>query len=450
MMIRPGSQFIILFSIGVLSVVLASPPATSAEPNRPTPWWKTEKVCFYWGQWDHLGNSGMSANAIVDQLAQVGATVMAEGLHPAENRRTTLDGGLYYHLPTAQAAKKRGIRYFATAYVTRIVDNDKAPKSRPSMNSNGKPYVGRQHPCVLPCPLDEDFYEAWFAAPAVRLAKSGFIDGLHMDWEAYVGRCEAGICYCDACFRTFMVRKGIESEIPAAEEQRYTWLEQKKIVSDYHQSYIERRTEMFRKFERAVHAVHPTFVFSGYYMRPALEICRALHTLEVPFFLVDDRHYYEDGLRPWWDSKQANYDRQGFLRIAGTWNQTFFGGDPLTQVSLSKWMYDAAMHADGLWVWFEQEVTPETWRAFWLGHRKIAAVEAKVGKYLLQGERDPNFVTMVEWTGSPHRISAIKHVSYHLDDEHLVHVQNVDSDRPVTMRLRFGQLERISKLVFAS
>ena len=106
---------------------------------------------------------------------------MAEGLHAVNNRRLVLDGGIYYHLPTARAARQRGIRYFATSYVTRIVDNDEAPKSRPSMNRDGNPYVGTQHPFVLPCPLDEDFYEGWFAAPVVKLAKTGVVDGLHLD-----------------------------------------------------------------------------------------------------------------------------------------------------------------------------------------------------------------------------------------------------------------------------
>ena len=52
---------------------------------------------------------------------------------------------------------------------------------------------------------------------------------------------------------------------------------------------------MFKRFEQAIHAVHPSFVFSDYYLRPAPEICDALHTPDVRFLLVDDRHYYEDG-----------------------------------------------------------------------------------------------------------------------------------------------------------
>ena len=50
--------------------------------------------------------------------------------------------------------------------------------------------------------------------------------------------------------------------------------------------------------------------------------------------------------------------------------------------------------------WLEQEVMPNTWRAFWLGHRRIAVVEAKVGNYILQGKRDLSFITVVEWSGS--------------------------------------------------
>jgi len=400
---------------------IAAQGAEGADVDRARPWWKQEKIRFFWGEWNYLDRVGVSAEEMVRNVSRVGATVVAEGLHrytrSTRGGRVELtswrspehvnpdhvkDDGVWYDLAMARAAQKYGVRYLAGVYVMRLLESPSPEKKKAprSMDKEGKPYF--PHYPGSPCPLYKPFYEDWFLKPALRAAKTGVVDGLHLDWEFYAKNGEAGVCYCDTCFKTFLELQGLAG----------------------------------------IHEAHPTFVFSGYNLStfPFRAIARGLSTDEVPFLMVDSRHYQEDHTRPWWDTYDAGFRKQGFLRIGGTWDNACFGGQPYYNVSATQWMYDTAMHADGVWVWFEQEVTPDLWRAFWVGDRRIRATEAKVGKYLLAGGRDIHFVTLVERTGSPELARKVKQITYHLGDEHLAHVNNVDTDRPVQVRLRFPRL----------
>ena len=90
---------------------------------------------------------------------------------------------------------------------------------------------------------------------------------------------------------------------------------------------------------------------------------------------------------------------------------------------------------------------PELYRTWELANRRLAATERKVGDFLFEGEQDSRFVTPVEWTGDPALERKLIHRSFHLGDEHLVHVSNADTDRPVTVRLRFPRLARESEWI---
>jgi len=402
-------------------VTLCAGPVLCAEGD--VPWWKEQKIRFMWGQWSHA-RVDKDANfwgadlprELFRNVARAGGTVFVE-----------LRG---YKPEHARHAHEFGLKYFATRFAaTDLPGID----GRRSVKQDGEEHMS-------PCPLFEPAYEKLLVEPIMEGVKAGLVDGLHTDWEHYGGRGEAGICYCDDCFLTFLKIKGLKADPPPEKLKRFEWLTGRDLVAAYRDNFTKRRIEMFTRIREKLQAAHPTFMFSGYYMRGAGPgVRRGLHTSEAPFIIVDSRHYSEDEARPWWDSKQEHYRAEGYLRIAGTWNQRFFGGAPATHVSLAQWLYDAALHADGAWVWFEQEVTPDTWRAFWMGHRRISAVEAKVGSYLMRGQRDRHFVTPVEWTGNPQLADAIRHVTYHLEGAHLIHVNNVDTDRPVQVRLRLGR-----------
>ena len=196
---------------------------------------------------------------------------------------------------------------------------------------------------------------------------------------------------------------------------------------------------MWRRFARRVHEIKPDFVFSGYdiYDWP---LSRGLSSPEVPFIVVYSRHYCEGPSRAWWRTQYAHNRKLGFMRIAGSYDWSFFGGQPASHVGPAQWMYDAAINSDGYWIWFEQELTDDTWRAFGIADRLIRTVERKVGRFLLNCEQDVAFATVVEWTGAPELQRKIIQKSYHLGDEHLIQINNVDPDRPVQLRLRLGKL----------
>ena len=64
----------------------------------------------------------------------------------------------------------------------------------------------------------------------------------------------------------------------------------------------------------------------------------------------------------------------------------------------------------------------------------------KLGRFLFQARRDPNFATAVEWTDRPELKRAVIWQTYHLDDEHLVHVNNINAEWPLRVRLSFPRL----------
>ena len=68
-------------------------------------------------------------------------------------------------------------------------------------------------------------------------------------------------------------------------------------------------------------------------------------------------------------------------------------------------------------------------------------MQHKVGRYLFHGERDRHFVTAVEWTGRPQLAEAVMTRTYRLSNEHLVHVNNVDTQWPVRVRIRVPSRE---------
>ena len=422
-------------------LALAVPQLAVAEDvDQSRPWWREQKIRFFWGDWHSLDLVGVPIEHTMKNLTRVGVTVFADAQHAGGDRGLVWDGAVTYSRRTAKTAHEHGIRYFASAWASGISSFADQVNARPSMDRSGKPYKGRIHGDVSPCPLDKAFYEQCFVDPVLKLVKDGLVDGLLLDWERYVGRGEAGTCYCDECFNTFLKVAGKGGEMPTP-DKRGKWLDERRLADDYGQTHNRRRRELFRHIEQRVHAMHPTFVFSGYYITHYdPDIAASLHTSKVPFFVVDDRHYYEANTRPWWDSLDQHFRDLGYVRIAGTYDVTFFGGQPGSQISLSQWMYDAAMHSDGVWPYFEQELTPAYWRAVAIGDRRIRATEAKVGQYLLDGQRDPHFVTAAPFSGSPQLRRKIKHVSYHLGDRHLLHVNNVDADRPIQVRLRFPRL----------
>jgi len=402
------------------------------------PWWEQEKIRFFWGCWYHSTDAGIPMEQVMKNLSQVGATVFVER-H-------------WLNLDHARLAHKYGIRYFGHLSVSsQECANQRAArmparflpkvKMRWSVNEEGRAYSIRwgEEYLEYTCPLYKPLYEAWFLNPILEAVQTGLVDGFHMDWEPYAyGDWDfSGACYCDDCFGQFLKKKAIDATVPKAD--RYKCLEERGLIEEYQEDFDQRREEMFREFARRIHQINPEFVFSAYHAR-VTPLSRGLHTPEVPFFMIDSAGYYENHTRPWWESSYAYHHKLGMRHIAGSWDNSLFGGQAESVVSASQWMYESAINTDGYWMWFQEEFPPDLWRAFWIANRRIGATEQKVGKFLLEGEQDIHFVTPLEWSGSPELGQAIIQRTHHLDGEHLVHVNNVDADRPVQVRLRFPRL----------
>ncbi len=421
---------------------LAISAAGAEESSSVIPWWKQEKIRFFWGQWQHNPVAGVPMRQVLEHLSRVGATVFV-----TSHFRTDRDEDKGFDLDEAQIAREYGIRYFAGIFGSYLYERAAkmdAPRAVAATGEYQHGY-GRYANIPAPCPLYEPLYREHLLKPMLEAAATGLVDGVHLDWEPYE-RPEAGVCYCDDCFSQFLSRKHLQVKEEVPKTQRYQWLEKRGLVDDYEQVFAERRTEMFREFARRIHQVKPDFVFSGYAVDD-WAMRAGLHSPEVPFFVVDFRHYFEDHTRPWWQSYYAHEHDLGYIHIAGSYNITFFGYQPETNVSASQWMYDAAINTDGYWLWFEEELGPEMWRSFWEADRRIRATEQRVGDFLLHGEQDIHFVTPIEWSGDPTLADNIIQRTYHLGDEHLVHINNVDTDRPVQVRLRFPRLPANSRWV---
>jgi hypothetical protein len=365
----------------------------------------------------------------MENLARVGMTLFAEHSHE-------------YDFERARLARKHGLRYFATAYVSTLPDY--AEGARRAVDEEGKE--------VHHCPLDPSLYERWFLDYVLKFAKTGLVDGLHMDWEPYPD--EHGprgmqiACFCDSCFGGFAAGRHLDGGVSAA--ARFSQLKGEDRLADYYDYLEDETVAMFRAFAARVHEVKPDFVFSAYggYSPNMLGhpwrmygIARGLTSSDVPFLVLDHRHYWDDHTRPWWYSFYDHNRSLGLKTIGGTWDNSMFGGRPDMAVSAAHCLYEIGINMDGHWLWFEQDPAPELYRTWELAHRRIAAVERRVSGFLFSGEQDIRFVTPVEWTGDPALERKIIHRTFHLGGEHLVHISNVDTDRAMTVRLRFPRLD---------
>ena len=390
------------------------------------PWWDQQKIRWGWGQWGRtFAGSGLSQDEVFRNLARVGLTVFMDNTNDIEK---------------APLARKYGIRYFKQSSIHEL----------PQFAEDAPPAVDKEGKEVHNCPRYRPLYKKWFLDRALEAAKTGLVDGFHLAWEAYYGWGVQVVCYCDDCFGTFVKGRGLDTVLSPAE--RYPWLVKQKLDDDYRLFMQDERAAMFRDFAREIREVKPDFLFSSYGPFDANDTdhdawvgygaALGLSGPDTPFLIIDSCHYHDDNRRPWWHSLHAYHRELGFRNIAGTWDNSVFGGQPYSDLSAAEWMYEAAINRDGCWLWHEQELGPDVWRALAIADRRIRATEQKVGDFLLQGKHDIHFVTPVEWSGNPDLERKIIQKTYHLDRRHLVHINNVETNRGVRLRLRFPRLPR--------
>ena len=426
-----------LLGIGLGAAVVCSGTVAAA---RQTPWWREQRMVFMWCQWVHAyrGDPRQLPRERFRDIAQAGATVFVEG-HGAE-----------IFPDHARFAHEFGLRYFASVFISNLMDTHSVPWVRTWNGRRAVTKTGEPSPPNRPwCPLHEPTYRKLLVEPHLELARAGLLDGIHIDWEEYGGKIDdkqydtrgcADICYGDDCFARFLARRNLDGPLPVAAE-RFAWLDRKGLVEAYEENFHQRRETMFRRLAQELRAHNPDLLFAVYYGPGEInDFSRAVHTPKTPFICLDQKHYNSDDRMPWWESYGARLRQEGYLYVPCALYETAFNAQGTVQVGAARWLYEAAINEDGVVIWYGREKDDEILRTYGSATRRLKAVERKVGKYLLNGRRDYDFVSTVEWTGRPELERAIVARSYHRDGSHLVHLNNVNSEWPLRIRVRFPRL----------
>jgi Tol biopolymer transport system component len=426
-------------------------------------WWDRAKIRFFWCPWmnfhDFAVTNGvgdvdpLSDEELIEAAAAVGATVFADrfdwSLDPyyGDTMKT--------RLKRARLVRSHGMRYFATLHSAYMDKDTKKAATRLAVNKLGKTW--KQDPRTaaagryIACPIDEAAVDAWPFRYALDMAKSGVVDGLINDWEISIAgfNIEAGddICYCDHCFSGYAIEKNLGTAI--APGDRHRRLKESGLLIDYLTRLRERVLKLYRRGGERVRAVKPDFIFAAYggFMPGHTEagwfaegVARGLNTPEAPFFVIDASHYYPHHTAPWWDTGQSSLSKLGMKHILGFFTSGLMG-TPTTDVSAVQQLYDAAINTDGYWVWVERKWGPEDYRVFRSAHERIRAVENRVGDFLTKGEPDRHFATVVEQSGDPKRSEKIVSRVFHLDERHVIQINNVNSDHAVSLLIRCPRLD---------
>jgi Tol biopolymer transport system component len=464
--------------LGVLLALALMSPAGAEQPVSDTPWWEQHKICYFWQPWllwDRLGGTyphldtaagdtaPVSNEDLIKELAGAGATVFVDRqnwtFHTDIKVQTPGYKEDYYGqtrpalLNRASLARKYGLRYFSHRHYNNMTAVAEKMGARLAVNSKG--LTPKEWPAArggyAPCPLDEKAVEEWLFKYALDMARSGVVDGCQLDYEMVVsGFSGLGdqLCYCDDCFGKYAEQNGITEQVARAD--RYDWLREKGTLRHYLTNLRDRLTAVYRRGAERVRAVKPDFIFGAYpgFVPGDLEnswrfegLALGLHSPEAPFFVVDQKHYEMNHTAPWWDTGNDRVRDLGMKLILGSWAGGILGGQPEMDVSAAQWIYDAAITHDGYWMWTSRKWGPQDYAIHRTANRRIRATEGKVGDFLFKGTQDATFVTAVEQSGDPALGRNVVARTYHLGKRHLVRVNNVNTDRSVSVLIRFPRLE---------
>lgn len=460
------------------ALILMMSPAGAQQPVPDSPWWEQQKICYFWQpwfNWDRLGGrypnldtaagdaAPVSNEDLIRELAGAGATVFVDRqdwtFHTDIKDRTPGYKEDYYGqtrpaiLKRARLARKHGLRYFGHLHYDRVTGVAEKIGARLAVNREGK--TSKQWPAAqgrhVPCPFDENALDEWLFRYALDMARSGVVDGCHLDYEMVVsGFSELGddICYCDDCFGKYAQQTGSSEQV--VRDRRYEWLQEQGRLRNYLAHQRDRLSAVYRRGAERVWAIKPDFVFGAYpgFMPGEFEdfwrfegVALGLHSPTAPFFVVDQMHYEMNHTAPWWNTGYARVRKLGMKLILGSWAGGILGGQPELDVSAAQWIYDAAITHDGFWIWTSRKWGPQDYAIHRTATRRIRATEGKVGDFLFKGMQDNTFVTAVEQSGDPVLGRNVMARTYHRGKHHLVHINNVNTDRSVSVLIRFPGLK---------
>ncbi len=407
-----------------------------------------EKIRLGWTQWQWF----QDYERLIDNLQIVGTNVFADW-SPSPDR------GRY--------AKRHGMRYYAVIASAKMRGPAESQKARLAVDRFGltcpeqfeaykagggdvaQPWgkYGEHTPAYVPCPLEPGPWQATMFDLALRGATAGWLDGISLDMEPYGAYAfdhnGETLCYCDDCFAQYAAAKKIKPSLERP--QRHGWLNDKNLLDDYLRFTRQRQIDMFRQLAEPVWKIRPAFGF-GMYPDFSVEDLRAdwklqgialgLHRPRSPFLVVNSTPYWEDFKRPWWEIPHESYRKLGFKHVLGSWDM-MMGGYPFYVVDNVQTNYEFAMASDGYWRWGEREFLPQDWRSFAAVNRRLRQVESRLGDFILRGEVESHFVTLVEETGNPWIERMLLTRTFKQGHRYLTRVNNGHADWPAKIRLRF-------------
>ncbi|MCH2130878.1 MAG: hypothetical protein MK179_17175 [Pirellulaceae bacterium] len=408
-----------------------------------------EKIRMAWGQYGHFEQAGVSHEELVQNLKAVGFNVLVG--------HTDRDGN-----KLGKLAHQHGIRYYAGVYTATSYWRGKEWKIRLAVDQQGLTCpdhwarkdagnFGNDKPAYVSCPLDRKLWEKLFA-PHLPAIREGWLDGIHLDVEAYDAYSfdwpGAGLCYCDDCFGKYVELKQPGTVVPP--EERYVWLTEHALLEEYLLGLQQRLTKLIRDIATEIRQIHPTFGFSCYPDwipdQPTTSwrmqaIALGLHHPDAPFIVVNSTPYWENHNRPWWDSPHEAYKAMGLKHILGSWDGGLMGHHPELQVGAAQAMAELAMASDGYWRWSERQFTADDWHSLASAHQQVRQLETQLGTFLFEGKRVPHFATLVEQKGNPQADRTLVARTWEHDGKYLTRVCNTDADQPMTVRVRFSQID---------
>jgi hypothetical protein len=205
-----------------------------------------------------------------------------------------------------------------------------------------------------PCPLDEEFWQAYVLRRAVDLAtraKELHLAGAILDPEMY-GADHTVFqtpCFCGDCLREFLQAEGRSpaEPLPAA---RADWLRGNKLMDRFQERFVARIRGFCKQVETALHQRNPDFLLGVLlldYPYPFMRgMAEGFGTRQYPVLAFSETTY-SPGCTPYVAQQQKTFADlpAHVLFLPGLWLSQF------PAENLAEQFYACARHSSGYWVY---------------------------------------------------------------------------------------------------